>query len=300
MQLSRIKNIFKKASLPVSEIFNAAFRGGKAEDMEALEELLILSDISMETTSKIIDGLKDRIKDNVLTDADEIQGHLKNTLSDILKDPVFPDRENKPLVLLISGVNGSGKTTSIAKLAHYYSNQSMDRIMLSASDTFRAAADEQLKIWAERTDCDIYIPDRKMEPAAVSFNAYEKTLNENYDMLIIDTAGRMHTNYNLMQEINKIHKVLTDKFSGINLFSILVVDGTTGRNALSQAEKFSETIPIDTMFLTKIDGTAKGGTIITIADKLGLPISFVGAGEGKEDMWIFDKEEFINDILSTE
>ena len=300
MQLSRIKNIFKKASLPVSEIFNAAFRGGKAEDMEALEELLILSDISMETTSKIIDGLKDRIKDNVLTDADEIQGHLKNTLSDILKDPVFPDRENKPLVLLISGVNGSGKTTSIAKLAHYYSNQSMDRIMLSASDTFRAAADEQLKIWAERTDCDIYISDRKMEPAAVSFNAYEKTLNENYDMLIIDTAGRMHTNYNLMQEINKIHKVLTDKFSGINLFSILVVDGTTGRNALSQAEKFSETIPIDTMFLTKIDGTAKGGTIITIADKLGLPISFVGAGEGKEDMWIFDKEEFINDILSTE
>lgn len=296
MQLNRLKNILKKARMPVSEVFSAAFKGGKAEDYYDLEEQLILSDISMETTDKIIKALKAKVKEGVIIGTDSVKDQLKDIIKTVIRDTRLPDTEKRPVVIMVSGVNGAGKTTSIAKLAHFYKEQNM-RILLSASDTYRAAADTQLDIWSKRTGCDIYISDSAKDPAAVSYNAYEKAVSEDYDMLIIDTAGRMHTNKNLMSEINKIYSVLTKSFENINLFSMLVIDGTTGKNAVLQAKQFLDAVHVDSLFITKLDGTAKGGTIISIADELGLPISFAGVGEDKADLWIFEPDKYINSII---
>ncbi len=294
---SKIKNIFKKAKLPVGDIFNAAFKGGKLEDYEYIEEQLIMADIGIETSQKIIQELKREVKNGVIIGRENIIEELQKILFNIMLDPIYPKEDKRPIVLLISGINGTGKTTSIAKLAKYY-KQKKYKILLGAADTFRAAADEQLRIWAEKIGGDIFLPETEKDPAAVAYSAYVKAQNEKYDVLIIDTAGRMHTNYNLMSEIKKIYTVLKNKFENINLFSILVIDGTTGKNALSQTKQFKNTIHIDTLFLTKIDGTAKGGTVITIADELHLPISYIGVGEKKEDLWLFDKNEFIRSIIS--
>ena len=296
IQFNRLKNILKKAKLPIEDVFGAAFKGGKIEDYDYIEEQLILADIGMETTHKIISILKKRVKNGVIIGRDNIIEELENILSEIIPDPIFPNNEKKPLVFIVSGINGSGKTTSIAKIAYYYKTQNK-KILFGAADTFRAAAEEQLKIWSKRIDIDIFSPEKERDPAAIAYSAYMKAQDEKYDVLIIDTAGRMHTNYNLMNEIKKTYNVLKNKFKNINLFSILVIDGTTGKNALSQAKQFKDAINVDVLFLTKIDGTAKGGIVITIADELHLPISYIGVGEHKEDLWLFNKIDFIKSIL---
>lgn len=282
--------------MPIGEVFSAAFRGGKIEDYDEIEEQLILSDISMHTTSKIIEALKRRVKEGVIIGTDNIREQLRDILKEIINEPLLPNTENKPAVIMISGINGAGKTTSIAKLAEYYKSHNK-RILLSASDTYRAAADTQLQIWAERAGCDIYISDTAKDPAAVSYNAYNKAVSEGYDMLIIDTAGRMHTNANLMKEVKKIYDVLKKSFEGINLFSLLVIDGTTGKNAVIQARQFLDAVHVDSLFITKLDGTAKGGTVISIADELNLPISFAGVGENKTDLWLFDPDQYVKSII---
>lgn len=293
---NRIKNIFKKARLPVSDIITA-FRGGSDAMYDDIEEQLILSDVSMETANYIISELKKRVKQDIITEQDDFKDALKEIISSLFTHAVYPGTEKKPLVIMIYGINGAGKTTSIAKLSHYFRNKGHNKIMLCAADTFRAAADEQLKIWSQRTGADIFIANEQKDPAAVAYASYEKAVREQYDVLIVDTAGRMHTNKNLMKEIEKIYNVLTGKFTDINLFTMLIIDATNGSNALTQAKQFSEILNTDALFLTKIDGTAKGGTIITIAHKMSLPVSFAGTGEGSEDMWLFDPHAFIDSII---
>ncbi len=293
---NKIKNFFQKAKLPIGDLITA-FKGGSQEYFEEIEEQLILADISLSTTEKIIKELKSSVKKNLITESEQFRQELSKILINLLPEPIYPDYEKKPIVIMVYGVNGSGKTTSIAKLSHYYKNKGFNKILLSAADTFRAAADEQLKVWSKKTGVDIYISEQKRDPAAVSYVSYEHALKDEYDILIIDTAGRMHTNQNLMNEIVKIDNVLRKKFVDINLFTLLVIDGTTGHNAVSQAKQFSNAIKTDALFLTKIDGTAKGGTVISIADEFGIPVSFIGTGESSNDLWLFDKKEFIKNIF---
>lgn len=296
MLLNQIKNIFKKAKLPLSQVLESAFKGGRIDDYDFIEEQLIISDIGMNTTKKIIERLKRRAKEGVIIGRENLTDELKKIIFDILKSPMNPDDSKKPLVILVSGINGAGKTTSIAKLANWYRKRG-GKVILGAADTFRAAADEQLKIWAERTGSEIYLAEEKREPAAVAYGACKKAVDENYDVLIIDTAGRMHNNENLMKEIVKLHSVIIDKFKGVNIFSLLVIDSTNGKNALAQAIEFKKAAGVDAIFLTKMDGTAKGGNVITIADELALPITFIGTGEDIDDFAPFDKESFVNEII---
>lgn len=294
---NRIRNIFKKARLPVGELMTA-FRGGSDILYDDIEEQLILADVGMDTAGYILGELKKRVKRDIITDRDDFRNTLKEIIASVFPAPKYPDTEKKPLVIMIYGVNGAGKTTSIAKLSHYFREKGFKRILLCAADTFRAAADEQLKIWSQRTQADIFIASRQGDPAAVAYASYERALSEQYDILIIDTAGRMHTNANLMKEIEKIYNIMTGKFENINIFTLLIIDATNGSNALTQAKQFSNIINTDAVFLTKIDGTAKGGTIITIAHKLDIPVSFAGTGEQSSDMWLFEPELFIDEIIS--
>ena len=292
----KLKNIFKKAQLPIGDLITA-FKGGSDVFYSEMEEKLILSDVSIQTTEKILEQVKQEVRKNIITNQNDFRDLLKSTIMSLFPETVYPDISLKPLVILVAGINGAGKTTSIAKLSEYYRNMGLSKILLSAADTFRAAADEQLKLWAEKTNADIYISEMQRDPAAVAYVSYEKAINEHYDLLIIDTAGRMHNNTNLMKEISKIDAVLRGKFTGINLFSLLVIDSTNGSNALVQAKQFSDTINTDAVFLSKFDGTAKGGALISIVDALHLPIIFAGTGEDKSDIWEFSADEFTDNII---
>lgn len=295
MLLNRLKNIFQKSKLPLKDIFQSVVFGGKKEDYDFIEEQLILSDIGLNTTEKIIKRLKERVKNNIIVERENIVEELKIVLKDMLKETLLPDFDKKRIIL-VSGVNGSGKTTSIGKLANL-AIKSNKKVLLGACDTFRSAAMEQLAIWGDRTKSSVYIPDNQKDPAAVAFQSVKYGIENSFDIIIIDTAGRMHTNKNLMVEMKKIYDVLYSKYNFMGIFSILVIDATNGKNTLSQAKYFKESSKVDTIFLTKMDGTAKGGSIITIADELDLPISYIGTGENMEDIDIFDKDIFIDSIL---
>ena len=296
MLLNQIKNIFKKAKLPLNQLFESAFKGGSREDYDFIEEQLILSDIGMETSAKIIRELKKQAKDGVVIGRDNLVDILREIVLGMLPAPVFPNEEKMPLVILISGINGAGKTTTIGKIAHMF-DKKKKRVLMGACDTFRAAADEQLKVWSERTNSQIYISKESKDPAAVAYETVTKGIEVGFDIIIIDTAGRMHTNEGLMKEVKKIPTVLKSKFAGLNMFSLLVIDSTTGKNALQQAIEFKNAASVDAIFLSKMDGTAKGGNVITIADEIKLPISYIGTGEGIEDITEFDRKEFVNDII---
>lgn len=296
MLLDKIKSILKKASLPVGDIVRAAVKGGAKEYYDEIEERLILSDMGISTTEKIVKELRRRAKSGIITEEGLLRIELKSIFESIIPEPVYPDPAKKPSVIMVTGINGAGKTTSIAKLSHYY-RKAGKSVLLGACDTFRAAADEQLSIWAQRTGASIFLPEEQKDPAAAAYLSYIKAAGEKFDILIIDTAGRMHTNSNLMTEIEKIYTVLTSKFPQCGLFSLMVIDANTGKNALEQARRFKAAARTDAVFLTKIDGTAKGGSSVTIADELHLPISFIGVGEKAEDMWLFNKSEFIDSIL---
>lgn len=295
MLLHKLKNIFQKAKLPLKDVVQSAFFGGKREDYEFIEEQLLLSDIGVETTQKIMKKLKDRVKEGVVIGRENIIEELKKILKEILKDPVYFNLEGTS-VILVSGVNGSGKTTSIGKLANYLV-KNKKKVLLGACDTFRAAAFDQIGIWGNRSNSFVYIPENEKEPAAAAFESVKYGLENDFDKIIIDTAGRMHTNKNLMEELKKLYNVLKLKFPQTPIFSILIIDATNGKNTLQQAKNFKEAVNVDTIFLTKMDGTAKGGSVITIADELSLPISYIGIGEGIEDFEFFDKDLFVDSIL---
>jgi fused signal recognition particle receptor len=270
------------------------------ETWEELESLLIQSDVGGITTIGLVDALRKRVASEHIHHADEMQALLKQQLVSILTtdgDP-YLQGEGRPLsVVLIVGVNGSGKTTSIAKLARYHQLRG-EQVLLAAGDTFRAAAIDQLAIWAERLGVDIIAHQPGADPGAVLYDAISAAQSRKVDVVIADTAGRLHTKHNLMQELKKIHKVAAKQLPGAPHETILVLDATMGQNGLAQARTFHEAVNVTGLFLAKLDGTAKGGIVFAVARDLGLPILFVGTGERMEDVTEFDAQEFVDGLFA--
>jgi len=266
---------------------------------EELEALLIQADVGASTTIELVDALRARVAREHISRADEMQALLKQQLVAILQANMrtYLQRTDGPLsVVLIVGVNGSGKTTSIAKLARYHQLRG-DRVLLAAADTFRAAAIEQLAVWADRLGVDLIAHQQGADPGAVLYDAISAAQSRQIDVLIVDTAGRLHTKHNLMQELGKIYRVAAKRLPGAPHETILVLDATTGQNGLAQARTFNEAVDVTGLFLAKLDGTAKGGIAFAVARELGLPILFVGTGEQAEDIAEFDAEEFVESLF---
>ena len=275
----------------VNEVFSN-FRKVDEELLEELEEALILSDVGAETSVKIVDNLRKRIKLEKIEDAEKVKEALKDEIFKILseKDNSL-NLSTKPAVMLVVGVNGAGKTTSIGKISANL-KASGKKVLVAAADTFRAAAIEQLEVWTERAGVDILKRPEGSDPASVVFDAIAKVKNEDYDVLIIDTAGRLHTKKNLMDELGKIQRIIDRELPDVAQDILIVLDGTTGQNALIQAKQFAEVTKITGIILTKLDGTAKGGVVIGICDELSVPVKLIGVGEKLEDLQAFDAKEF--------
>lgn len=270
-----------------------------ATTLDDLEEVLITSDVGVKTTLKIIDSIEERVKKEKYTNAQELDTILKEEISNIIFDNSDSDAyeiKEKPHVILVVGVNGVGKTTSIGKLANFFKNQGLS-VMIGAADTFRAAAIEQLEEWAIRSNVDIVKQEMGSDPASVSYDTLNSAINKNHDIVIIDTAGRLHNKVNLMNELSKIGRVLKKLNINAPHEILLVLDGSTGQNAYEQAKQFSEATEITSMMVTKLDGTAKGGVVIGISDQLSIPIKFIGTGESIEDIEIFDKKQFVESFF---
>ena len=268
------------------------FKTVDEELFEELEEALIMADVGAQTSFDIIEELRERVKEKKIIDAEEVKVELYNVISDILSSNDNTMKLNtKPSVILVVGVNGVGKTTSIGKLAHYYEDKGKT-VMLAAGDTFRAAASEQLKIWADRVGCPIVKHTEGADPAAVVFDAITSAVAKGTDILICDTAGRLHNKKNLMDELNKIYRIIKTKLPDSDLETLLVLDATTGQNGVSQAREFTKQTDVTGLILTKLDGTAKGGIVISICKDKNIPVKFVGVGETKEDFMEFNAEEF--------
>lgn len=265
------------------------------EDLyEELEEILIMSDIGMDTTLEIIDRLKAKIRKEKINDPSEVYPALKAVIKDILLEGTEEREENlssEKKVLLVIGVNGVGKTTSIGKLAAKNKEEGK-KVLLAAADTFRAAAIDQLEVWSERAGVDIVKHMEGSDPAAVVFDAVSAAKSRNIDLLICDTAGRLHNKKNLMDELSKIGRIIDREFSDASKETLLVLDATIGQNAVIQAKQFMEACPIDGIILTKLDGTAKGGVVISIKNTLNIPVRYIGVGEGIDDLQEFDAEGF--------
>jgi len=266
---------------------------------EELEALLIQSDVGANTTIELVDALRERVAQEHIHHAEQAQALLKQQLVAILKANVhsYLQGESRPLsIVLIVGVNGSGKTTSIAKLTRYHQLRG-DKVLLAAGDTFRAAAIDQLAVWAERLNVDFIAHQPGADPGAVLYDAISAAQSRRADVLIADTAGRLHTKHNLMQELRKIYNVAAKQLPGAPHETILVLDASTGQNGLAQARTFNEAVNVTGLFLAKLDGTAKGGIVFAVARELGLPILFVGTGEHAEDIAEFDAEEFAGGLF---
>jgi fused signal recognition particle receptor len=264
---------------------------------DELEELLIQADVGVETTLYLVERLRRRASAEAMLRADALQTALSEELRALLPDPSPLNLGNQPLdVVLIVGVNGSGKTTSIAKLAHRYQRQGK-RVLLAAADTFRAAAMDQLSIWAKRAGVNIITGPEGGDPGAIMFDALQSARARGMDMMIADTAGRLHTQYNLMAELRKVRKVAAKNIEGAPHETLLVLDATTGQNALSQARHFQEALEVTGVILAKLDSTARGGMVFAIARELGLPVRFVGTGEKMEDLTPFDADAFVEGLF---
>lgn len=290
------KGFFGKMSERIGDVI---LRRPKIDDdfMDELEEILITSDIGMETTMKIMDELKDYIREHHLEDPEAIKEGLAEVIAKLMdKGERNRLNENTPLVILMIGINGGGKTTSIAKIAHKLINEDKS-VLLAAADTFRAAAGEQLEIWGQRIGVNTVKHQEGADPSAVIFDAIQAAKARNIDVLICDTAGRLQTKKNLMNELEKMNRVISKEYPEATRETLLVLDATTGKNAVSQAKEFNEAAEITGVVLTKLDGTAKGGIAITIADEFDLPIKYIGVGEKMEDLKDFDPLEFAGGIF---
>ncbi|MBE6051151.1 MAG: signal recognition particle-docking protein FtsY [Clostridium sp.] len=265
---------------------------------EELEEILIMSDIGMETTMEIIERLKAKIRKEKINDTEEVMPALKAVIKEIMLEgetTTKEEREQKK-VLLVIGVNGVGKTTSIGKLAAKNKAEGK-KVLLAAADTFRAAAIDQLDVWSNRAGVDIVKHGEGSDPAAVVFDAIQAAKSRKVDLLICDTAGRLHNKKNLMNELEKINRIIDREYGAENKETLLVLDGTTGQNAVIQAKQFMEACPIDGIILTKLDGTAKGGVVISIKQTLNIPVRYIGVGEGVDDLQEFDAESFAEALI---
>ena len=295
--LSRLKEGMHKTSNWFSTLFN---KDGINDDFyEELEEAMILADMGMETAERLLDGLRDKVKADKLNDRADAKKALEGLIADAVKtDKPFLGDEG-PAVLLIVGVNGVGKTTTIGKIANEYA-QAGRKPMIAAADTFRAAAAEQLGEWANRASVPMVRHQEGADPAAVVFDAIASYRAKGCDLLLVDTAGRLHNKKNLMNELNKIRRVIARELPDVPCEVLLVLDATTGQNAVAQAEAFLEVCELTGVILTKLDGTAKGGVTVQISDTLKVPIRFIGVGEGIDDLKRFDADEFAAALLETD
>lgn len=265
---------------------------------EELEEILIMADIGMDTTMEIIEKLKDKIRKEKINDVELVRSALKSVIAEMMK--AGSENENdtnaEKEVILVIGVNGVGKTTSIGKLAAMNKVEGK-KVLLAAADTFRAGAIDQLVVWSERAKVDIVKHGEGSDPAAVVFDAINASKSRGVDLLICDTAGRLHNKKNLMDELGKINRIIDRELSDAHKETLLVLDGTTGQNAVIQAKQFMEVCPIDGIILTKLDGTAKGGVVISIKNTLNIPVKYIGVGEGIDDLQAFDPESFVEALF---
>ncbi len=299
----KLKAGLKKTSDAISERVNNVFSVFVKVDeelFENLEEALIMADLGMETSVELIDELRDRVKKKHITDGSEVKKELQAVIADALCEIDSEMKlETSPSIILVIGVNGVGKTTSIGKMATYYKSQGK-RVLLAAADTFRAAAIDQLDIWADRAGVEIIKHREGSDPAAVVFDACNAAKARGADVLICDTAGRLHNKKNLMAELEKISRVISRELPGASRENLLVLDATTGQNAVSQAKLFSEVSDITGIVLTKLDGTAKGGIVISIAKEQRIPVKFIGVGEGVDDLQVFDAQSFSKALFDGE
>ena len=277
--LSGVENVLKGFSKIDEELF------------EELEEVLIMADLGVETATLVVESVKERVRKEKITEVESIKGVLIEEISKILQEGNSEFLIVPPTIILIIGVNGAGKTTTIGKLANIYKNQGR-KVMLAAGDTFRAAAIDQLEVWANRSNVELIKHQENSDPAAVVFDAVKAAKARKTDILICDTAGRLHNKKNLMEELRKIFKVIGREYPEARIETLLVLDGTTGQNALQQAKSFKEVCDITGIILTKLDGTAKGGVVISIKNELQVPVRFIGVGEGIDDLQVFDAENF--------
>lgn len=294
-------NIFKKVAESltktkaglVSSVENVIKSFTKIDEQlfEELEDTLVMADLGVETASFIIDRLRERVKTEKITDASAVRSLIQQEISAILSENTKELTLSSPSVILIVGVNGVGKTTTIGKLTHYFKLQNK-KVLIAAADTFRAAAIDQLEIWANRNSSDIVKHKENADPSAVIFDAVKAAKARDCDILIADTAGRLHNKKNLMEELKKINRVIINEYPQAQIEVFLVLDANTGQNALQQAKSFNEVTNITGIVLTKLDSTAKGGIVVSIKHQLGIPIYFIGVGEGLEDLTPFNNEDF--------
>ena len=280
---------------PIDQMLKAFTRVDE-ELLEELEEMLICADVGAGATDEIIEKLRDDIKEEKIKDADEVRAFLKNTLKEMIGEGGPLVLETKPSVILVIGVNGAGKTTSIGKISNKL-RQDGKKVVVAAADTFRAAAIDQLAVWCERSGVDLVKQSEGSDPAAVVFDAINYAKNKNADVLIVDTAGRLHNKKNLMNELEKINRVISRELPDASRENLLVLDATTGQNAVLQAKEFKNAADITGLVLNKLDGTAKGGIVLSIKRELGIPVKFIGVGEKIDDMQPFSAEEFISALF---
>lgn len=299
----KLKAGLTKTRESISEQVNSVFSVFVKVDeelFENLEEALIMADIGVETSEYIIETLRENVKHKHITDGNAVKDELKDIISGILSEvDTSVNLSTTPSVILVIGVNGVGKTTSIGKIASHYKSMGK-KVMLAAADTFRAAAIDQLDIWAQRSGCDIIKHQENSDPAAVVFDACTAAKARGADILICDTAGRLHNKKNLMAELEKINRVIERELPESAKETLLVLDAATGQNAVSQAKLFSEAADITGIVLTKLDGTAKGGIVISIAKEQNIPVKFIGVGEGVDDLQEFNSDEFAKALFNVE
>ncbi|MBQ9978215.1 MAG: signal recognition particle-docking protein FtsY [Clostridia bacterium] len=286
----------KKALFAPIDQMLKAFTKVDEDLIEELEEMLICADVGAGATEEIIEKLRDDIKEEKIKDADEVRAFLKNTLKEMIGEGEPLKLETKPSVILVIGVNGAGKTTSIGKISNKL-RQDGKKVVVAAADTFRAAAIDQLAVWCERSGVDLVKQSEGSDPAAVVYDAISYAKNKGADVLIVDTAGRLHNKKNLMNELEKINRVISRELPGADRENLLVLDATTGQNAVLQAKEFKNAAEITGLVLNKLDGTAKGGIVLSIKRELGIPVKFIGVGEKIDDMQPFCAEEFISALF---
>lgn len=293
---SGILNVLKKTKDALSSQLSLLFRGNYFSDefFEELELTLISADVGVKASSEIVERLRGEVREDKLKDPEFVKQKLREIILEIIDYGEF--EIEYPAVIMIVGVNGVGKTTSIGKLAKYFSNKGKS-VVVAAGDTFRAAAAEQLSVWAERAKARIIKQSEGADPSAVVFDAVHSAKVKGTDVLIIDTAGRLHNKSNLMEELKKINRVVNREYPECNRYNFIVLDASTGQNALQQTKSFDEAVELDGIILTKLDGTSKGGIVIAINAESDIPVRFIGTGEKIDDLAPFDAEEFVNSII---
>lgn len=301
------KGLEKTKTSVFSKLTKAIAGKSKVDDevLDNLEEVLITSDVGVNTTVRIIERIEERVARDKYMGTDELNAILKEEIAALLSESntgeqseiEVPQVDNGPYVIMVVGVNGVGKTTTIGKLAHQFKLKGK-KVLLGASDTFRAAAVDQLKIWSERAGVPIISQGMNADPASVAFDTLQSAVSQNADVVLIDTAGRLHNKVNLMNELTKIRRVMDKVVPGAPHEVLLVLDGSTGQNAIEQARQFTKATEVTALALTKIDGTAKGGVVIGISDEFKIPVKYIGVGEGMEDLQVFNKYEFVDSLFA--